>query len=57
LALEFEKYRIPYRLKIFEGADHGIKEFKKEYTEDVINWFDRYLKNGESLPNMEFHGR
>ena len=57
LALEFEKNRIPYRLIMFEGGDHGISEHKKEVNEQVINWFDRYLKNNEKLPNMEYHGR
>lgn len=57
LALEFEKYRIPYRLKIFEGGDHGISEFKDEVDNEVINWFNRFLKDGTSLPNMEYHGR
>lgn len=57
LALEFEKYRIPYRLIMFEGGDHGISEHKKEVDEEVMNWFDKYLKNSEPLPNMEYHGR
>lgn len=57
LALEFEKHRIPYRLKIFEGGDHGINEFRKEVDQEVINWFNRYLKNGAPVPNMEYHGR
>ncbi|MEM8524899.1 MAG: prolyl oligopeptidase family serine peptidase [Bacteroidota bacterium] len=57
LALEFEKYRIPYRLKIFEGGDHGIREFRLEVEKDIINWFNRYLRDGEALPNMEFHGK
>jgi len=57
LALEFEKHRIPYRLKIFEGGDHGINEFRAEVNEEVLNWFNRYLKNNEPIPNMEFHGR
>lgn len=57
LALEFEQFRIPYRLKIFEGGDHGITEHKKEVLTEVINWLDRFLKNGEALPNMDFHGR
>jgi dipeptidyl aminopeptidase/acylaminoacyl peptidase len=30
LVLEFEKYRIPYRLIMFEGGDHGISEYKRE---------------------------
>lgn len=57
LALEFEKYRIPYRLIMFEGGDHGISEHRKEVNKQVVNWFDRYLKNEEILPNMEYHGR
>jgi dipeptidyl aminopeptidase/acylaminoacyl peptidase len=57
LSLEFEKNRIPYRLIIFEGGDHGISEHKQEVNEQVIRWFNRYLKNNEPLPNMEYHGR
>lgn len=57
LALEFEKYRIPYRLIMFEGGDHGITEHKEEVDKHVINWFNRFLKNNEELPNMKYHGR
>ncbi len=57
LALEFEKYRIPYRLVMFEGGSHGISEHKKEVNEQVLAWFARFLKNEEQLPNMEYHGR
>lgn len=57
LALEFGKYRIPYRLIMFEGGDHGISEHRAEVNAQVINWFDRYLKENEAVPNMEFHGR
>lgn len=57
LALEFEKYRVPYRLIMFEGGDHGISEHKQEVNQQVINWFEKYLKNNEKLPNMEYHGR
>lgn len=57
LALEFEKHRIPYRLIMFEGGDHGISEHRKEVNEQVINWFERYLKKNEQIPNMEYHGK
>ena len=57
LALEFEKHRVPYRLILYEGGDHGITEHKKEVNQQVISWFNRYLKNTEALPNMEYHGR
>lgn len=57
MAQEFTKYRIPYRLIMFEGGDHGIMEFREEVEEQVLLWFNRYLKNGEPLPNMEYHGK
>jgi len=52
LTLEFEKNRIPYKLIIFEGGDHGISEHKKEVNEQVLKWFDKYLKKASTLPNM-----
>ncbi len=55
LALEFEKVRIPYRLKIYEGADHGITEFKEDVHREIISWFDRFLKQNEQLPDMVYH--
>ena len=57
MAMEFEKYRVPYRLIMFEGGDHGISEHRAEVDEQVIRWFDRYLKKAEPLPLMEYHGR
>lgn len=54
LALEFEKYRIPYRLKIFEGGNHGLTKFRKEKDKEVLNWFNTYLKNERPIPNMSF---
>ncbi len=57
LALEFEKHRIPYRLKIFEGGDHGLSEHKEEVDLEIINWLDKFLKYNYTLPDMEFHGK
>lgn len=57
MTLEFDKNRIPYRLIMFEGGDHGLSEHKAEVNEQVLNWFNKYLKNGASLPNMEYHGK
>ena len=56
LALKFDEARIPYRLIIFEGADHGLREFRKEFYSNMINWFDKYLKNQHKYPNMDYHG-
>lgn len=49
--------RRPYRLVMFEGADHGISEFPDEFTELLVDWFDRYVRDGHPLPNLEPHGR
>lgn len=57
LTIELEKERVPFRLIMFEGADHGINEFDADVLEQVSSWFDRFLKNEEALPNMEYHGR
>lgn len=57
LALKFEELRIPYRLKIFEGGDHGLSEHRKEVNIEVSRWFNAYLKEETPLPNMEFHGQ
>ncbi|MGB0916377.1 MAG: alpha/beta hydrolase family protein [Flavobacteriales bacterium] len=57
LAMKFEEYRIPYRLIMFEGGDHGISEHREEVNEQVIRWLDLYVKNNEPLPVMDYHGR
>ena len=57
MALAFEQHRIPYRLIMFEGGDHGISEHRDEVNQQVINWFNRFVKNGEALPDMKYHGK
>jgi len=50
------EHKVPHRLVVFEGADHGINEFRKERNMMTRDWFDRYVKNGEKLPNLKPHG-
>jgi dipeptidyl aminopeptidase/acylaminoacyl peptidase len=57
MSLELQKYKVPYRLVMFEGGDHGLSEFKREVDYQVKAWFDKYLKNNQSFPNLEPHGR
>jgi len=57
MANAFQKEKIPYRLVMFEGADHGLTEFKEESYGMIRLWFDRYLKNEEELPDLKPHGR
>lgn len=47
---------IPHRLVIFEGADHSLSEHGDESNKMTISWFDRFLKNDETLPDTKLHG-
>lgn len=44
-------------LILFEGGDHGILEYRDEVDQMVVEWFNRYVKNREPLPNISPHGR
>ncbi len=57
MANKFMEYKIPYRLIIFEGGDHGLYEHRKEVDTQVKLWLDRYVKNGEALPELAPHGK
>ena len=57
LAMELSKNRVPYRLILYEGGDHGISEYREERQNEAIKWFNRFLVKKEPLPNMEYHGR
>lgn len=48
--------KIPYRMLIYEGADHSLSEYYTEMMEQAVAWFDRYVKNGAKLPNLKPHG-
>jgi len=54
---ELRKKNYPHRFIFFEGADHGITEYRREYHRQTLDWFNRWLKNNEPLPNMKPHGR
>ncbi len=51
------KERVPFRLVLFEGGDHGLTEYSAEVDKMVIEWFDKYLKRGEIPPSLVPHGR
>ncbi len=57
LAEKLLEYKIPYRLIMYEGGDHGLNEFRQESNNNVISWFDRFVKNNEKLPNLKPHGQ
>jgi dipeptidyl aminopeptidase/acylaminoacyl peptidase len=56
LAKELYKKHIPYRLIIYEGDDHGLTANNARAVQNSIEWFDRFVKNRETLPNLKPHG-
>ena len=48
--------RRPYRIIMYEGADHGLSEFRPEAYGEIRSWLDRYVRDKEELPNLEPHG-
>jgi len=56
MSKELYDNKIPHKLIIFEGAEHGISEFMREYREESIAWLKKYLGKERKLPNMKPHG-
>jgi dipeptidyl aminopeptidase/acylaminoacyl peptidase len=56
MAEKLSRLKAPYRLTIFEGADHSITEFRHEVDQQIYDWFNRFLKKKEKLPNLKLHG-
>ena len=48
--------RRPFRLIMYEGADHGLGEYRSEAYGQIRSWLDRYVRDGEMLPDLEPHG-
>ncbi len=50
------RLRRPVRLVLYEGADHGLTEYRTEAYEQIHSWMDRYVRDEEALPDLEPHG-
>ncbi len=57
LSKEFLKHKIPHRLVLYEGGNHGLGEFDDEVDAEVKKWLDSYVKNNKPLPDLKPHGR
>ena len=57
LSKEFILQKVPHRLVLFEGGNHGLSEFNTEVDAMAKKWFDGYLKDDKALPNLDSHGR
>lgn len=48
---------IPFRLVMFEGDDHMLSKNWTESRSLGVAWLDRFVRNGEELPDMSKHGK
>jgi dipeptidyl aminopeptidase/acylaminoacyl peptidase len=46
----------PFRLAMLEGADHALSERIPERNRLAKDWLDRFVRDGEALPDMRPHG-
>ncbi|HFA51490.1 MAG TPA: hypothetical protein ENJ95_20950 [Bacteroidetes bacterium] len=53
----FPLSRIGRSPMLFEGGDHGLREFNAEVNSMAKNWLDKYVKNSAPLPVLEIHGK
>jgi dipeptidyl aminopeptidase/acylaminoacyl peptidase len=56
MARALYELRHPVRLVLYEGADHSLSEFRDEAYDQIRSWLDRYVRDGEPLPDLEPHG-
>lgn len=55
ISIELFKNKVPHRLIMYEGAGHYIREFLQDYYKQTADWFNRFLKNGEKIPDVKPH--
>ncbi len=57
MAHAFQEEKVPYRLVMFEGGDHGLTEFNTEVYRQIRMWLDRFVKGDAPLPDLVPHGK
>ena len=48
--------KVPFRMVLFEGAQHGVIEFRDEARRIMHDWLDTYVRDRKSWPSLEPHG-
>ena len=48
--------KVPFRMVIFEGAQHGVVEFRDEARRIMRDWLDAYVRDRKPWPSLEPHG-
>jgi dipeptidyl aminopeptidase/acylaminoacyl peptidase len=48
-------HRVPFRLVMWEGADHYLSEVKRESNQQTLEWFVRFVKSSTETPEVISH--
>ncbi|GAB3171842.1 alpha/beta hydrolase family protein [Telluribacter humicola] len=56
LVHKFHQIKQPFRFILYEGGQHSLIEHRADYLQQTINWFDTYLRDRKTWPNLENHG-
>jgi dipeptidyl aminopeptidase/acylaminoacyl peptidase len=56
LALELQRLHRPYRLIMYENADHVLAGRRNESNADIRWWMDHYVRDASPLPRTGPHG-
>lgn len=52
LAAAMLSHSKPYRLIVYESADHSLQGFEAEASVEIRQWLDRFVRDGETLPEV-----
>lgn len=53
LAQRCQQEKVPYRLVMYEGGDHRLSQFAREPYRLALDWFNRFVRDGEPVPVLE----
>ncbi|HLP28361.1 MAG TPA: prolyl oligopeptidase family serine peptidase [Candidatus Didemnitutus sp.] len=56
LAMELQRLHRPYKLIMYDNADHVLAGRRNESNADMRWWMDRYVRDGSPLPRTGPHG-
>src|SRR5690606_26802309 len=49
LSSQLDSLNFPFQLVTFEGDDHGLSNHRQESEQLILDWFNKYLRKGESF--------
>ena len=48
--------KYPFRFILYEGGQHAMVEHTQDLYQQMINWFNNYLRDGKKWPDLNPHG-